>query len=174
MSNSQTLSSFEGARNEDFETPYAFVKMVEDDLLRDTFDLDVAASSGNTKAPNYYDKISNGLDRRWYGNVWCNPPYGRKITEWLKKCLVEKELGVENIFVLIPARTDVAWFHDLIEPHAYTIYLIRGRMNFKHHTSVKNSNAPFPSMLVHFKANTIRVGGQRIRPLEISRTARGF
>jgi len=28
---------------------------------------------------------SNGLDRDWGTSTYCNPPYGREITKWLKK-----------------------------------------------------------------------------------------
>jgi site-specific DNA-methyltransferase (adenine-specific) len=77
---------------------------------------------------------------QWRGKrVFCNPPYGPKVGEWLKRGL-EAELAV----YLIPARTDTRWFHDIVLPKAREIRFIRGRLKFG---DAKNS-APFPSMLV--------------------------
>lgn len=49
------------------------------------FDLDVCASDLNHKCENYFTKEMNGLEQKWYGVVWCNPPYGREISNWAKK-----------------------------------------------------------------------------------------
>jgi DNA N-6-adenine-methyltransferase (Dam) len=79
----------------------------------------------------------------WRGKrVFCNPPYGSGLGEWLKRGM-EAELAV----FLIPARTDTRWFHDIILPHAVDIRFIRGRLKFG---ESKNS-APFPSMIVVFQ-----------------------
>lgn len=79
---------------------------------------------------------------QWHGKrVFCNPPYGPKMGEWLKRWK-EAELAV----YLIPARTDTRWFHDICLPHASEIRFIRGRLKFG---GAVNS-APFPSMIVVF------------------------
>jgi hypothetical protein len=79
----------------------------------------------------------------WQGKrVFCNPPYGPGIGEWLQRGL-EAELAV----FLIPARTDTRWFHDIAMPHAKEIRFLRGRLKFGDATN----SAPFPSMLVIFK-----------------------
>jgi hypothetical protein len=78
----------------------------------------------------------------WHGKrVFCNPPYGPQIREWLERA-EEAELAV----YLIPARTDTRWFHDIVLPKAREIRFIRGRLKFG---DAQNS-APFPSMLVIF------------------------
>jgi len=78
----------------------------------------------------------------WRGKrVFCNPPYGPGIANWLERGL-EADLAV----FLIPARTDTKWFHKIVLPRAKEIRFIRGRLRFG---DAKNS-APFPSMLVVF------------------------
>lgn len=76
----------------------------------------------------------------WRGRrVFCNPPYGGGLGEWLKRGR-EAEVAV----FLIPARTDTRWFHDLVLPAAREIRFLKGRLRFggaKH-------PAPFPSMVV--------------------------
>lgn len=78
----------------------------------------------------------------WDGErVFCNPPYGREIKEWVKKASESDAVTV----MLLPARTDTAWFHDYIY-NKHKIDFFRGRLKFG---DSKNS-APFPSMLVTF------------------------
>ncbi len=59
------------------------------------------------------------LFTEWKGKrVFCNPPYGPGIGEWLKRGF-EAEIAV----FLIPARTDTRWFHDIVLPNAREIPL---------------------------------------------------
>lgn len=108
------------------------------------FNLDPCATKENAKCERYYTESDNGLTKNWDNfNVFCNPPYGRKIRLWVKKAS-ESMGGV--VVLLIPARTDTKYFHDYIYNKA-EIRFIRGRLKFG---DSKNS-APFPSMIVVFK-----------------------
>ena len=167
---SQTIASFQGKRNPDFRTPRAFIKWLEERNGR-PFNLDAAASEENAICANYYDKQSNGLLNTWSGQVWVNPPYGRAIGEWLNKCAIEiQRKEVDSIWVLIPARTDTIWFHELVMPHAYLVYLIKGRINFNHDTTVEGKNAPFPSMLIVYRKHKLPDAG--ITVLDVPKEAR--
>lgn len=82
----------------------------------------------------------------WSGHrVFVNPPYCRQIGKWIERA-PEADLAV----YLIPARTDVQWFHRLVLPFAKEIRFIRGRLKFG---DAKNG-APFPSMIVVFDNRT--------------------
>ena len=108
------------------------------------FTLDPCSTDQNAKCAKYYTKEQDGLAQDWTGeNVFCNPPYGREMPKWIKKCS-EIQCGVA--VMLIPARTDTAAFHDYIYGKA-EIRFIRGRLKFG---GSKNS-APFPSMVVVFR-----------------------
>jgi phage N-6-adenine-methyltransferase len=79
------------------------------------FDLDVAASGDNTKAPEFYDIDDDGLTERWWGRVWCNPPYS-DCGAWVAKAHVEAS-HCRSITMLLPAnRTEQAWWQELVEP----------------------------------------------------------
>ena len=76
----------------------------------------------------------------WRGKrVFCNPPYGPGIGDWLIRGK-EAELAV----YLLPARTDTRWFHELVLGVATEIRFVRGRLKFG---NAKNS-APFPSVII--------------------------
>ena len=109
------------------------------------FDLDPAATPENTKCAKYYTTKENGLVQSWRGNVWLNPPYGREIGAWVKKAYEEVTRGgATSVVLLLPARTDTAWYHDYCTK-GFIVYL-RGRLKFG---GAKNA-APFPSMIVIF------------------------
>jgi site-specific DNA-methyltransferase (adenine-specific) len=86
---------------------------------------------------------ADGLHDSWEGKrVFCNPPYGAdKIYAFMSKAQ-DAALAV----FLVPARTDVAWFHEFAIKQAREIRFIRGRLKFGNAKDV----APFASMLVIF------------------------
>ena len=92
------------------------------------FTLDVAASHENAKCKDYFTKEDDGLLKPWSGVVWCNPPYGRDMKNWLSRALNEAKNGVTSI-LLIPARTNTIWFHELCLDVA-EVRFIKGRPKF--------------------------------------------
>lgn len=111
------------------------------------FTLDPCSTKENHKCNKYYTKEDDGLSKSWFGeNVFCNPPYGREINKWVKKCYLESMQKNTLVVALLPARTDTEWFHTYIYNKAKQIRFVKGRLKFG---DSKNS-APFPSMVVVF------------------------
>ena len=127
-----------------WETPQSFF----DDLDREfNFALDVCATPENAKCQNFFTLKEDGLKQNWggYGTIWCNPPYGREIGQWVQKAYETARTG-ETVVMLLPARTDTKWFHDYIKGKA-EIRFVRGRLKFGN----AKHNAPFPSMIVIYR-----------------------
>jgi hypothetical protein len=57
-----------------------------------------------------------------------NPPYGREVAAWTRKARLEAERGT-LVVGLLPASTDLAWWHEDVVGHAEVRY-IRGRVRF--------------------------------------------
>ena len=112
------------------------------------FELDVCATPENAKCARYYTEKQDGLQQKWEGRCWMNPPYGRKIGQWVQKAY-ESSLQGATVVCLLPARTDTAWWHDFCIAHAAKITFLRGRLKFG---DAKHS-APFPSAVVLFDEN---------------------
>ena len=111
------------------------------------FTLDPCATPQNAKCKKYYTIQEDGLLQNWGGEiVFCNPPYGRHIADWVKKCYTESLKPNTQVVMLIPARTDTSYFHEYIYHRAKEIRFVRGRLKFG---ESKNA-APFPSMVVIF------------------------
>lgn len=127
------------SQTELWETPQTFF----DDLNEEFhFDCDVCALPENAKCKNFYTPKDDGLSKNWGGTCWCNPPYGRKVGEWVKKA----SEADATVVMLLPARTDTKWFHEYIYKKAETRF-IKGRLKFGN----SNNSAPFPSMVVIFR-----------------------
>jgi site-specific DNA-methyltransferase (adenine-specific) len=131
------------SKTPEWETPQKFF----DELNKEFhFTLDVCATKQNAKCKKYYSEKDDGLKKGWYGNVWCNPPYGREIGKWVEKAFLETHKGI--IVMLLPARTDTKYFHEYIYKKPWSeIRFIKGRLKFGNSTN----SAPFPSMIVIFK-----------------------
>ena len=131
----------------EWATPQAFYDYLHE---RYDFQVDVAASSLNHLCEQWYgldhpdESRRDGLTATWSGRVWCNPPYGRVIKEWVKKASEHDDLVV----MLLPARTDTRWFHDYCLALGKVKY-VRGRLKF----GGGQASAPFPSIVVIFNDN---------------------
>ena len=128
--------------SEEWETPQNLFNKLNNEF---NFTVDVSSSELNYKCKKHYTQKEDGLVQNWDNEIaWCNPPYGRKIGEWVKKASESKAI----IVMLLPARTDTKWFHNYIyNKQNIEIRFIKGRLKFG---NSKNS-APFPSMIVIFK-----------------------
>lgn len=129
------------SKSDEWETPQDLFEKLNSEFA---FNLDPCATSKNAKCEEFYTKKYNGLEKRWFGNIFMNPPYGREIGKWIKKAYIESKYG-STVVCLLPARTDTKWFHEYCLKGE--IRFIKGRLKFG---GSKNS-APFPSMIVIFK-----------------------
>ena len=105
------------------------------------FGLDVCATSDNAKCGRYFTRHDNGLQQEWLGVCWCNPPYGRTIGQWVQKAAAAAASG-STVVCLLPARTDTAWWQDIVARHE--VRFLRGRVKF----GGSENSAPFPSAVV--------------------------
>lgn len=136
---SSTLFS---SQTDQWSTPEPLFQRLNNEF---SFTVDVCADSSNAKVARYFDLATNGLAQSWSNDVWwCNPPYGRSISDWTKKAATSEATGV----MLLPARTDTRWFHEDVLPFAQELRFIRGRLYF----GGAPSAAPFPSVLAIYRA----------------------
>jgi phage N-6-adenine-methyltransferase len=93
------------------------------------FTLDPCATAASAKCPRFFSEAENGLEQSWAGErVFMNPPYGREIYAWTRKAREEAERGA-LVVGLLPASSDLAWWHDDVVGRAEVRY-IRGRVRF--------------------------------------------
>ena len=129
----------------EWSTPQKFYDKLD---VQFKFTLDPCADADNHKCGKFYTEADDGLSKNWQGErVFCNPPYGREIKKWVKKCYEESQKPNTVVVMLIPSRTDTSWWHDYVMRAAEIIF-VRGRLKFG---DAKNA-APFPSAVVVFRS----------------------
>lgn len=110
-------------------TPDDVFKPIDDEFH---FTLDAAADADNAKAPKFFTREQDGLKQDWGSHtVWVNPPYGdskSKLSDWVKKAAHAAFDGA-TVVMLIPARTNTAWFHEWCLARG-EVRFIRGRPKF--------------------------------------------
>lgn len=145
--NSALLSS----KDMNWCTPPEFFAQLDHEF---NFELDPAATAKSAKCPKFYTPEEDGLSHSWGGcSVFCNPPYGRKIADWVAKGYKESRKPGTVVVMLIPARPDTQYWHDyILNGKADEVRFIRGRLKFTDEDGKAKDPAPFPSALVIWRA----------------------
>jgi len=136
---------------QDWETPAEVFDPLNEEFA---FTLDAAASFENKRAAKFFDQDTDGLLQDWgTETVWLNPPYGdgaAKLSEWVEKSYRASLRGA-TVAMLIPARTNTNWFHDICLNKG-EVRFIRGRPRF----GPAEHGLPQPLCVVIFRP---RIGG---------------
>jgi phage N-6-adenine-methyltransferase len=138
----------------DWSTPEDFFQQLDAEFR---FGLDAAATAQNCKLKAYLGPGSflaeDGLTADWQKFAWglavyVNPPYGRGIGQWVQKAYEESQKGL-TVVMLLPARTDVRWFHQWALKGE--LRFVEGRLKF----GDGSNSAPFPSVVVVFRPPSV-------------------
>lgn len=131
-------------------TPLWLVREAEH-LVGRKVDVDACAEPWNAKAEHWYGPGSllgqDGLAAEWSNNLtWVNPPYS-DIGPWVAKAIRHTLANPEaKVLLLVPPRTDMEWWHDLVEAGA-RMMSIRPRVYFMAPGELKASSPSFPVVL---------------------------
>ena len=131
-------------RTDEWSTPQCVFDALNNEFK---FTLDPCATTHNAKCAEYFTQEQDGLQQDWgQRHVFCNPPYGRHMKEWAKKCYVASCRGA-LVVLLAHARTDTIWFQDWVYNKASEIRFVRGRLKF----GAGTQSAPFPSLIAVYR-----------------------
>jgi phage N-6-adenine-methyltransferase len=95
------------------------------------FTLDPCTTADNPLGTSkFYTEAEDGLAHDWrYERVFMNPPYGREVKSWTYKARKAAERGA-LVVGLLPASTDLGWWHDDVVAAGAEVRYIRGRVRF--------------------------------------------
>jgi hypothetical protein len=106
-------------KSEEYYTPPEYVEAAR--KVMGAIDLDPAsckAAQGWIRATQFYTKEDNGLQRKWEGRCWLNPPYSKtngksNQATWSQKLIDEYQSGrVSEAILLVKAALGYKWFED--------------------------------------------------------------
>lgn len=130
-------------RSEEWPTPRDLFTLLDDEFR---FTLDPCATRENAKCRKFFTKQENGLLQDWGTEVvFCNPPYGKRMRAWARKCH-DASLNGATVVLLAHARTDTQWFHWVYN-RAAEIRFVRGCLKF----GDADQSAPLLSLVAIFK-----------------------
>lgn len=79
------------SKSNEWATPQDFFEKLNKEFL---FTLDPCATAENAKCKKYFTEADDGLAQSWDNErVFCNPPYGRSLKDWVKKASEAKGGG---------------------------------------------------------------------------------
>lgn len=108
----RNIAACMSSKTDNWATPQDFFDKLNEEFH---FTLDPCADSENHKCDLFFTREQNGLNQDWGGHtVFCNPPYGREIADWVKYAYEQSQKPDTTVVMLIPARTDTRYFHEYI------------------------------------------------------------
>ena len=122
----------QGTGENEWYTPEHYIESARS--VMGGIDLDPATSAiaqEVVKAAQIFTIDDDGLQQKWSGRVWLNPPYAQPaIHHFMEKITAEVVAGnVEQAIVLTHNYTDTRWFHIAVSK-ASAICFTRGRIGF--------------------------------------------
>ena len=149
-------------------TPRWLTEMARDAMGK--IDLDPAScpeANLRIEATYIHCEEDDGLSTNWFGNVWLNPPFGRKTGLWVDKLCREYRHGdVEQACLLVNAVPDRLWFRGL---WGQPICFLYKRVRFWQPGGKKNQPT-HPNVIVYFGSNsrkffyTFKKAGHMVMP----------
>lgn len=110
----------------DWETPPALFDLLDSEFR---FTLDAAANDANHKCTRYLTEEEDALEADVFDEVvFCNPPYGTGLDEWVR-AFGRWALNGCHVVALLPANTDTRWFADVFR-NADEIRFLHKRVQF--------------------------------------------
>jgi len=97
-------------------TPPQFIESAR--LVMGSIDTDPASNpiaNATVKATRFFTKDEDGLQQKWEGNVWMNPPYAQPLMSQFAEAISEKfESGkIEQAIILVNNATETQWFQRM-------------------------------------------------------------
>jgi len=111
------------------------------------FDLDPSAPLARPwdTAAHHYTVMDDGLVQPWFGRVWLNPPYGRRICAWMERMRLHG-----NGVALTPCRTETEWFFTSVWGGALAVLFMEGRIRFHRPDGSPGASPAFPTCLIAY------------------------
>ena len=116
--------------------------------MRNFTSLSMPPQTTRTRSANITTRLKTAVSSVHGGGetVFCNPPYGRNIGDWIRKASKEASKPDTLVVLLVPARTDTRWFQNHIL-HRAEVRFLPGRLKYEVNGQAGEA-APFPSMIV--------------------------
>ena len=113
-----TVHIAQGTGENEWDTPPEFIQSAR--IVMGNIDVDPASNkeaNETIQADRFYTVEDSGLDKKWDGNIWINPPYAQPLIVDFSKILVEKyeSREIKQACVLVNNATETIWFQEMLK-----------------------------------------------------------
>jgi len=112
-------------------TPIAIIESAK--KVMGSIDLDPASSEYANKyiveAKEFYDIESDGLNQKWFGNVWLNPPYAQPLISQFSDKVITELPNISQACILTNNATETEWYQQMMIK-CDVVCFIKGRIKF--------------------------------------------
>lgn len=140
------------SNNNEWYTPLQYIESAR--TVMGCIDLDPASSdivNEKVKASHIFTKDTNGLNHKWFGNVWLNPPYESGLVDDFVNKVCEKEY--EQIIILVNNATETKWGNKLLNI-SNCVCFHKSRIKFLP-TYGNDSNSPLQGQMIIYIGNSV-------------------
>jgi ParB family chromosome partitioning protein len=139
-------------------TPPQFIESAR--LVMGSIDTDPASNpiaNATVKATRFFTKDEDGLQQKWEGNVWMNPPYAQPLMSQFAEAISEKfESGeIEQAIILVNNATETQWFQRMASV-ASAVCFPKSRVKFLDPNG-KPGGAPLQGQAIIYMGDSKRV-----------------
>jgi phage N-6-adenine-methyltransferase len=117
-------------QKDEWYTPDYLIKSARN--VMEKIDLDPASTEIANKcvdAEFFMTKEKGCLDKKWFGNVWLNPPFSAPLISQFAKAVVEKRSEYNQAIILCAIPSDADYLHSMFDI-CDCVCIFKGRVNF--------------------------------------------
>src|SRR3989344_7876757 len=127
----KTVHVSHNSGNNEWYTPPEYLEAARS--VMGSIDTDPASSflaNKTVKATQYFTKETNGLTKKWVGNVWMNPPYAQPLIGQFTDAITEKFISgeIDQAVILVNNATETKWFKKMLSVVSYALCLVQRRI----------------------------------------------
>ena len=151
---------------DEWYTPPKYIEAARE--VMGSIDLDPASSdkaNETVKARNYFTKENSGLDKKWIGNVWLNPPYSQPLMGQFSEAIVERVGKFSQGCVLVNNATETKWGQRLLQK-CNAVCFIRGRIKYLDKTGTP-ANTPLQGQMILYFGEHVEKFAQKFQKFGI-------
>lgn len=139
-----SIDPFVSADTDEWATPPEFLRPLADAVGGFTLD-PCSGAEQSPVAANTFTAADDGLSKKWFGDVWVNPPYS-EMDAWTRKVIAEvNRAATDSILFLVKGDSSTDWWHDAAG-EATAVAMIDSRLSF----GDGSDSAPFCSHVFCF------------------------
>jgi len=122
-----------------------------------SINLDPASSENankNVGAERIMTLSDDGLNQKWEGNVWLNPPYSQPLIDKFSEKVTEKYMDgeIEQACILVNNATETKWCQRMLEK-APVVCFVKGRVKFLDGQG-KGTGAPLQGQVIIYMGDS--------------------